>query len=84
MAHWWADIGANEYASDQSIVQDKVGFSILPGSPDAYNYATGEWDMIEGNNFAPYLAFLGWGLYVTQGVRGHGGCPKRPGIWSST
>lgn len=66
MAHWWADIGANEYASDQSVVQDKVGFSILPGSPDVYNYTTGEWDMIEGNNFAPYLAFLGWGLYVTK------------------
>jgi multiple sugar transport system substrate-binding protein len=66
MAHWWADIGANEYASDQSIVQDKVGFSILPGSPDVYNYSTGEWDTIEGNNYAPYLAFLGWGLYVTK------------------
>ena len=65
-AHWWADIGGNEYASDQSIVQDKVGFSILPGSPDVYNYASGEWDTIEGNNFAPYLAFLGWGLYVTK------------------
>lgn len=66
MAHWWADIGANTYASDQSIVQNKVGFSILPGSPDVYNYATGEWEMIEGNNYAPYLAFLGWGLYVTK------------------
>ena len=65
-AHWWADIGANEYASDQSVVQDKVGFSILPGSPDVYNYKTGAWDTIEGNNFAPYLAFLGWGLYVTK------------------
>ncbi|MDQ3525669.1 MAG: extracellular solute-binding protein [Chloroflexota bacterium] len=66
MAHWWADIGANVYASDQSIVQNKVGFSILPGSPDVYNYQTGEWDLIEGNNYAPYLAFLGWGLYVTK------------------
>ena len=66
MAHWWADIGANEYASDQSVVQDKVGFSILPGSPDVYNYKTSTWDTIEGNNFAPYLAFLGWGLYVSK------------------
>jgi len=66
MAHWWADIGANEYASDQSVVQDKVGFNILPGSPDVYNFGTGEWDTIDGNNYAPYLAFLGWGLYVTQ------------------
>lgn len=66
MAHWWADIGANVYTSDQSIVQNKVGYSILPGSPDVYNYGTGEWDAVEGNNFAPYLAFLGWGLYVTK------------------
>ncbi|MGI8486208.1 MAG: extracellular solute-binding protein [Thermomicrobiales bacterium] len=66
MAVWWADIGANEYASDQSVVQDKVGFSILPGSPDVYNYKTAKWDTIEGNNYAPYLAFLGWGLYVTK------------------
>ncbi len=66
MAHWWADIGSEMYTSDRSVVQDKVGFSILPGSPDVYNHATGGWDRIEGNNFAPYLAFLGWGLYVTQ------------------
>lgn len=72
MAHWWADIGANVYTSDQSIVQGKVGYSILPGSPDVYNYATGEWDMIEGNNYAPYLAFLGWGLYVTNAAQGRG------------
>ena len=72
MAHWWADIGANVYASDQSVVQDKVGFSILPGSPDVYNHATGEWDTIEGNNYAPYLAFLGWGLYVSQAAEERG------------
>ncbi len=66
MAHWWADIGADMYASDRSVVQDKVGFSILPGSPDVYNHATGAWDRIQGNNQAPYLAFLGWGLYVTR------------------
>ncbi len=72
MAHWWADIGSNEYSSDQSIVQDKVGFSILPGSPDVYNYATGEWDTIEGNNYAPYLAFLGWGLYVSNAAEERG------------
>jgi multiple sugar transport system substrate-binding protein len=72
MAHWWADIGANEYSSADSVVQDKVGFSILPGSPDTYNHATGAWDTIPGNNFAPYLAFLGWGLYVSQASEGRG------------
>jgi multiple sugar transport system substrate-binding protein len=72
MAHWWADIGANVYTSDQSIVQGKVGYSILPGSPDVYNYGTGAWDTIEGNNYAPYLAFLGWGLYVMKAAEERG------------
>jgi multiple sugar transport system substrate-binding protein len=72
MAHWWADIGANEYSSADSVVQDKVGFSLLPGSPDVYNHATGAWDTVGGNNTAPYLAFLGWGLYVTAASEGRG------------
>ncbi len=77
MAHWWADIGSNVYASDTSVVQDKVGFSILPGSPDVYNWQTKQWDTVTagqeaapgataGFNYAPYLAFLGWGLYVMK------------------
>jgi multiple sugar transport system substrate-binding protein len=64
MAHWWADVGSNVYTNPSSLVQGKVGYSILPGSPDVWNRQTQTWDMIEGNNYAPYLAFLGWGLYV--------------------
>ena len=64
MSHWWADIGSNVYTNPQSIVQGKVGYSILPGSPEVYNHATSEWDTMPETNFAPYLAFLGWGLYV--------------------
>jgi multiple sugar transport system substrate-binding protein len=66
MAHWWGDIGSNVYTNDQSVVQDKVAFSILPGSPDVYNAKSGAWDKIDGNNFAPNMAYLGWGLYVMQ------------------
>ncbi len=66
MCHWWADVGSNVYTSDSSIVQDKVGCSILPGSPDVYNWETKAWDTLPEINFAPYLAFLGWGLYVTK------------------
>ncbi len=81
MAHWWADIGSNVYSNPGSIVQDKVGFSILPGSPDAYNWATGEWDTITASgaagemgpyNYAPYLAFLGWGLYTMKAAEERG------------
>jgi multiple sugar transport system substrate-binding protein len=66
MAHWWGDVGSNVYTNDASVVQDKVAFSILPGSPDVYNSATGAWDTIEGNNFAPNMAYIGWGLYVMK------------------
>ena len=81
MAHWWADIGSNVYTSTNSIVQDKVGFSILPGSPDVYNWETQSWDTVSGTgaagemgdyNYAPYLAFLGWGLYVMTAAEERG------------
>jgi len=68
MAAWWGDVGSNVYTSDSSVVQDKVSFSILPGSPDVYNNDTDEWEEIgEGElNFAPNEAYIGWGLYVMQ------------------
>jgi multiple sugar transport system substrate-binding protein len=68
MTAWWGDVGSNVYTSDSSVVQDKVSFSILPGSPDVYNNATGEWDTVGENelNFAPNEAYIGWGLYVMQ------------------
>jgi multiple sugar transport system substrate-binding protein len=77
MLAFWADVGPNIYANPQSIVQERVGFSILPGSPEVYNWKTDAWDTIssaatpspggaQGANSAPYLAFLGWGLYVMK------------------
>ena len=41
MCAWWGDVGSNVYTNDQSVVQDKVGFDILPGSDDVYNSKTG-------------------------------------------
>jgi multiple sugar transport system substrate-binding protein len=65
MLHWWGDVGSNVYTNDVSVVQDKVMFSILPGSDDVYNNTTGEWDTLStGPNFAPNEAYIGWGLYV--------------------
>lgn len=68
MTAWWGDIGSNVYTNDTSIVQDKISFSILPGSPDVYNNETAAWDTLgEGElNFAPNEAYIGWGLYVMQ------------------
>jgi multiple sugar transport system substrate-binding protein len=65
MLHWWGDVGSNVYTNDVSVVQDKVMFSILPGSDDVYNNASGEWETLStGPNFAPNEAYIGWGLYV--------------------
>ncbi len=81
MSHWWADIGPNAFLNPTSIVQNKVGFSILPGSPDVYNWSTKEWDTVTGTgapgemgayNYAPYLAFLGWGCYVMNAAEERG------------
>jgi multiple sugar transport system substrate-binding protein len=68
MTAWWGDVGSNVYTSDTSVVQDKMSFSILPGSPDVYNNQSGEWDTVgDGElNFAPNEAYIGWGLYVMQ------------------
>ena len=69
MTAWWGDIGSNVYTNDSSVVQDKVSFSILPGSDDVYNAATGAWDTLDsGPNFSPNLAYLGWGVYVMATV----------------
>jgi len=67
MVHWWCDVGAYVYNSDLSVVQDKVMFSILPGSDDVYNNSTAAWETLtSGPNFAPNEAYIGWGLYVMQ------------------
>jgi multiple sugar transport system substrate-binding protein len=69
MCTWWGDIGSNVYTNDSSVVQDKVGFSILPGSDDVYNSKTGQWETLSsGPNVAPNEAYLGWGIYVMATV----------------
>lgn len=69
MVSWWGDVGSNARTSDSSVVGDVVGFSILPGSDDVYNNATGKWDTLaSGPNYAPNMAYLGWGVYVMSRV----------------
>jgi multiple sugar transport system substrate-binding protein len=69
MLSWWGDIGSNAKTSDSSVVGDKCGFSILPGSDDVYNAKSGQWDKLSsGPNYAPNMAYLGWGIYVMARV----------------
>lgn len=66
---WWGDIGSNARTSDSSVVGDVVGFSILPGSDDVWNHQAGQWETLpSGPNFAPNMAYIGWGVYVMSRV----------------
>jgi multiple sugar transport system substrate-binding protein len=69
MLSWWGDIGSNAQTSDSSVVGEVVGFDILPGSDDVYNHTTGQWDTLpDGPNYAPNMAYIGWGIYVMARV----------------
>ncbi len=69
MLAWWGDVGSMAKTSDSSVIGDTVAFSILPGSDDVYNSKTGKWDTLStGPNFAPNMAYLGWGVYVMARV----------------
>jgi multiple sugar transport system substrate-binding protein len=82
MVSWWGDVGSNAKTSDSSVVGDVVGFSILPGSDDVYNSATGQWDTLpSGPNFAPNMAYIGWGVYVMATVDGDE--KKHKAAWSA-
>jgi multiple sugar transport system substrate-binding protein len=76
---WWGDVGSNARTSDTSVVGDVVGFSINPGAKRVYNSATAAWE--ETENFAPNMAYLGWGIYVTSRVSADE--KKRKAAWSA-
>ncbi len=76
---WWGDVGSNARTSDTSVVGDVVGFSINPGAKKVYNSATAAWE--ETENFAPNMAYIGWGIYVTSRVSGDE--KKRKAAWSA-
>ncbi len=82
MLSWWGDIGSNAKTSDSSVVGDSIGFSILPGSDDVYNAKTGKWDKLSsGPNYAPNMAYIGWGVYVMARVDGQR--KKHKAAWSA-
>jgi multiple sugar transport system substrate-binding protein len=79
MICWWGDVGSNARTSDTSVVGDVIGFSINPGASRVYNHAAGAWE--ETENFAPNMAYIGWGVYVTSRVSGDE--MKRKAAWSA-
>ncbi len=82
MLSWWGDIGSNAKTSDSSVVGDSIGFDILPGSDDVYNSASGKWDTLpSGPNYAPNMAYIGWGVYVMARVDGD--AKKQKAAWSA-
>ncbi|MDP1730956.1 MAG: extracellular solute-binding protein [Devosia sp.] len=78
---WWGDVGSNARTSDTSVVGDVVGFSINPGSDKVYNSKTSAWETPASPNFAPNMAYIGWGVYVTSNVSGDE--KKRKAAWSA-
>jgi multiple sugar transport system substrate-binding protein len=81
MLSWWGDIGSNVKTNDTSVIGDVTGFDILPGSPDVYNHAAGKWDTLaSGQNNAPNMAYIGWGIYVMARVDAD--AKKQKAAWS--
>jgi multiple sugar transport system substrate-binding protein len=78
---WWGDIGSNARTSDTSVVGDVVGFSINPGAKKVYNAKAGAWEEPAEPNFAPNMAYIGWGVYVSSRVSGDE--KKRKAAWSA-
>jgi multiple sugar transport system substrate-binding protein len=76
---WWGDVGSSARTSDTSVVGDVVGFSINPGAKKVYNSKTSAWE--EKENFAPNMAYIGWGVYVTSRVSGDE--KKKKAAWSA-
>src|SRR5687768_16405832 len=82
MLAWWGDIGSNAKTSDSSVIGESCGFDVLPGSDDVYNAKTGQWDKLaSGPNFAPNMAYIGWGVYVMSRVDGDE--KKHKAAWSA-
>ncbi len=76
---WWGDVGSNARTSDTSVVGDVVGFGVNRGSDKVYNAKTSAWE--ETYNESPNMAFLGWGVYVTNRVSADE--KKRKAAWSA-
>ena len=81
MVTWWGDVGSQAKTTDTSVVGDVTGFSINPGADKVWNSKTAAWETPATPNFAPNMAYLGWGVYVTSRVSAD--AAKRKAAWSA-
>jgi multiple sugar transport system substrate-binding protein len=79
---WWGDIGTEAKTSDTSVIGNMLGFDLLPGSDDVYNFRKQQWEKPPaGPNISPNMADLGWGIYIMKSVDSD---PKRQkAAWSA-
>jgi multiple sugar transport system substrate-binding protein len=72
----WGDIGTLAIAADSKVI-DKTGASILPGSTEVLDRATGKLVpcdattcpyAVDGINYAPFAAFGGWSGAVNEAI----------------
>ena len=54
----WGDVGPLSYDPNASVVIGDVGFGVLPGGDQYWDYELGEW--VDEVNVAPFIAFGGW------------------------
>jgi multiple sugar transport system substrate-binding protein len=66
MQNWWSDVGSQSITNQNSITKNKLGYSLTPGSKQVYNHRSKAWDNIPQINYAPYLAWGGWGFWVMK------------------
>jgi multiple sugar transport system substrate-binding protein len=61
----WGDVGTISIDEAASEIKGLVGFSMLPGGDQYWDYEAGEWVTPEdGVNRAPFIAFGGWIISV--------------------
>ena len=56
----WGDTGTVAADPRQSQVADKIGFFVLPGSQEIWNYKTDQWDSFDTVVQSPFMAYGGW------------------------
>lgn len=61
----WPDIGILAQDLSQSIVQDVLGYAVIPGADRVWNPREGRWDEFPDVSRAPFMGWSGWHASVT-------------------
>lgn len=69
MAIDWGDIGVISDVGEESKVRGKVGYAVLPGSTEVWDFAQERWVTVREPNQAGYLAFGGWVAGIDKNSR---------------